>query len=310
VDHVFVVDDACPDHSGEFLLNALGGTDPRLTVIRLSQNQGVGGAVMAGYSAAAERGYDVLVKVDGDGQMEPSLIPYLVAPVLVGEADYTKGNRFFDPESLTEMPLLRIVGNAGLSFLCKLSTGYWHVMDPTNGFTALHARVLPWLHMDKIERRYFFETDMLYRLGIVNAVVADVPMSARYGDEQSHLRAGTALFEFAYKHLTRLSKRIFYIYFLRGFSLGSVFLVASLPLMLGGSIFGLVEWYHSVQTGQVASAGTIMLAAMPTLVGIQLFLSFLALDMSSPSVKPLWQRVACRPCDGPVNAPRSSLGSK
>jgi hypothetical protein len=116
-------------------------------------------------------------------------------------------------------------------------------------------------------------------------------MVAKYADEESHLKVGKALFEFAYKHGTRLLKRIFYTYFLRGFSLGSVFLLASLPLISFGVTFGLLQWYHSVLSGLVASAGTIMLAAMPTLVGIQLFLSFLSLDMSKPVTKPLWLRI-------------------
>ena len=291
VEHIFVVDDACPDDSGAFLLRELGGPDPRLTVIRLDKNEGVGGAVMAGYRAAAEQGFEVLVKVDGDGQMNPDFIPALIAPLLLGDADYAKGNRFFDPDSLTDMPLTRLLGNAGLSFLTKLSTGYWQLMDPTNGFTAVHANVLPWLHLQKIERRYFFETDMLFRLGLVNAVVEDVPMAAKYADEKSHLSVTFALFDFAVKHIARMFKRLFYTYFLRGFSLGSVFLVVSLPMILFGVTFGLLEWVGSVQSGKPATAGTIMLAAMPTLVGIQLLLSFLSLDMSRPDARPLWKRV-------------------
>lgn len=292
VEHIFVVDDACPDGSGAYLLGELGGADPRLTIIRLDKNQGVGGAVMAGYRAAAEKGFKVLVKVDGDGQMDPSFIPILVAPLLLGVADYAKGNRFFDPDSLTDMPLTRLFGNAGLSFLTKLSTGYWHLMDPTNGFTALHAHVLPWLHLHKVERRYFFETDMLFRLGLVNAVIEDVPIAANYSDETSHLNVGFAVFDFGVKHIARIFKRLFYVYFLRSFSLGSVFLVASFPMILFGVTFGLLEWYSSVQSGNAATAGTIMLAAMPTLVGIQLFLSFLSLDMSRPDARPLWRRIA------------------
>lgn len=290
VEHIFVVDDACPDQSGAHLL-AVIGADPRVTVITLPENQGVGGAVITGYRAAAERGFKILVKVDGDGQMEPSFIPYLVDPLLLGDADYAKGNRFFDPEALTSMPMVRLLGNAGLSFLCKISTGYWHVMDPTNGFTALHAEILPWLHLDKVEKRYFFETDLLYRLGLVNAAVVDVPMQAKYEDEESNLHVGKALFEFGWKHLTRLTKRIFYSYFLRGFSLGTVFLLSSIPLLVFGLGFGGWHWYLSLHTRQVASAGTIMLSALPTLVGLQLFLSFLSLDMSKPSQRPLWQRI-------------------
>ena len=291
VEHVFVIDDACPDNSGKVLLDALGGHHPQLTVIRLEENQGVGGAVMAGYIAAAAQKFDILVKVDGDGQMDPSLIPALVNPILCGDADYTKGNRFFDPESLHGMPGMRVFGNAGLSFLTKLSTGYWQVMDPTNGFTALHSQILPWVHLEKIEKRFFFETDMLFRLGLIGAVVQDVPMTSKYDDEESNLSVVASVFEFAYKHMVRLTKRIVYNYFLRNFSLGSMMLVASLPLIVFGLTFGLMEWRHSIDSGIPATAGTTMLAAMPTLVGIQFLLTFLGLDMTRPQLAPLWKRL-------------------
>lgn len=302
VDHVFVIDDACPDHSGRFLTDSLGTQNEQLTVIRLEKNLGVGGAVMAGYQAAQEQGFKILVKVDGDGQMNPSFIPTLIAPLLAGKADYTKGNRFFDPELLQGMPLVRLLGNAGLSFITKLTTGYWHLMDPTNGFTALHADILPWLHTDQIEKRYFFETDVLFRLGLLNAVVQDIPMMSRYADEKSNLSVRKVLFEFGFKHAARLGKRIFYQYFLRDFNLGSLFLIISLPLILFGSSFGLLEWLHSIQTGRAATTGTVMLAAMPTLVGIQLLLSFIALDMSRPAGDPLWKRLSKKP-DASLCAP-------
>lgn len=294
VDHVFVVDDACPEHSGALLQPLFPEGHPCVTVLRLPENQGVGGAVMAGYRLAAEQGYEVLVKVDGDGQMDPAYIPALVEPILSGDADYTKGNRFFDPVTLASMPLARLIGNAGLSFLSKLSTGHWHVMDPTNGYTAIHASVLPWVHLDRVEKRYFFETDLLFRLGIVNAIVLDIPMPARYGDEVSNLRIGQALFDFAGKHLVRIAKRIFYSYFLRGFSLASVFLLTALPLLAFALLFGAYEWHRSIVTGVPATAGSIMLAALPGLVGIQLVLSFFSLDMASLPNKPLWVLLAGR----------------
>lgn len=287
VAHVFVVDDHCPDGSGDAVDAAFGASHPRVTVLRLPRNLGVGGAVMEGYRAAAAAGFRIIIKVDADGQMDPAFIPALAAPIEDGLADYTKGNRFFDPELLRTMPRARLIGNAGLSFLAKLSTGHWQVMDPTNGFTAIHADLLPWLHLERVEQRYFFETDLLFRLGIINAVVQDVPMPARYGDEQSHLRIGQALFEFSGKHLMRLFKRIFYTYFLRGFNLGSVCLLMALPLLLFSLVFGLSEWHRSVSTGIPATAGSIMLAAMPGLIGIQLLLAFFGQDMARTPAIPL-----------------------
>lgn len=114
-------------------------TDPRVTVVKHEKNKGVGGAVMTGYRAAIADGAKVIVKIDGDGQMDPSLLREFVMPILGGEADYTKGNRFYDLSNISRMPAMRLFGNAGLSFLAKLSTGYWNIFDPTNGYTAIHA---------------------------------------------------------------------------------------------------------------------------------------------------------------------------
>src|SRR5690606_26049650 len=115
--------------------------------------------VMAGYLAATTAGADVIVKMDGDGQMDAAALPQLIGPILRGQADYTKGNRFYDLGQIGRMPRMRILGNAVLSFMTKISSGYWDLFDPTNGYTAIHARVLAKLPLRKISQRYFFETD-------------------------------------------------------------------------------------------------------------------------------------------------------
>ncbi len=148
VDRIYVVDDACPEHSGRFTSNCIAAT-PRVRILRHAENRGVGGAVLTGYAAAIEDGVDVIVKVDGDGQMDPRLIPAFVAPIAAGEADYTKGNRFFDLEKVRVMPKMRLFGNAALSFLTKLSSGYWDLFDPTNGYTAIHVAVARHLPLKK-----------------------------------------------------------------------------------------------------------------------------------------------------------------
>ncbi|MBM3188070.1 MAG: glycosyltransferase family 2 protein [Chloroflexi bacterium] len=186
VQRIFVIDDACPEHSGRYVETHCA--DSRVQVICHAQNQGVGGAVMTGYSAAIADGAEVIVKVDGDGQMDPSLIPELIAPILAGEADYAKGNRFYDLDQIRAMPTLRIFGNAVLSLMAKISTGYWYLFDPTNGFTAIHASVAKRLPFAKISKGYFFETDVLFQLNLLRAVVVDVPMDARYKAEVSNLR--------------------------------------------------------------------------------------------------------------------------
>jgi glycosyltransferase involved in cell wall biosynthesis len=281
---IFVVDDCCPESSGEFVKKNC--TDNRVIVLHNLQNQGVGGAVMTGYKAAIEAGVDIIVKIDGDGQMNPRLIPEFVAPIIAGEADYTKGNRFFDLEEIRAMPKIRLFGNAVLSFMTKLSSGYWDLFDPTNGYTAIHADVARHLHFEKISRRYFFETDMLFRLNTLRAVVVDVPMDAQYGDEKSNLKISKIVGEFLFKHSRNFSKRIFYNYYLRDMSLASIELPLGVLLFFSGGGYGIYHWIHSLKEDITTPAGTVMLAALPILIGLQLILSFLAYDIASVPRRP------------------------
>ena len=222
---VYVVDDCCPEGSGDLV--EAHCIDSRVKVIRHQVNGGVGAAVITGYMAALDDGMDIMVKIDGDGQMDPGMVPDFVAPILAGEADYTKGNRFFDLEQIQAMPTIRLFGNAVLSFFNKISSGYWNLFDPTNGYTALHRDVARSLPFARISERYFFESDMLFRLNTLQAVVVDIPMNATYGDEVSNLRISKVAGEFFKKHIKNTCKRIFYNYYLRDLSL------ASLQLPLG-----------------------------------------------------------------------------
>lgn len=285
---IYVVDDACPDDSGKFVEENI--EDERLRVIRHEQNQGVGGAVMTGYQAAIVDGADIIVKVDGDGQMDPRLIPYFVEPILSGEADYTKGNRFYDLEEIRRMPGIRLLGNAVLSLMTKLSSGYWDLFDPTNGYTAIHVDVAKRLPFKKISRRYFFETDMLFRLNTLRAVVIDVPMIAKYGEEISSLNISKVVGEFLYKHTRNFVKRIFYNYYLRDLSLASIELPIGLTMFIFGIIFGGYHWLESSELNMPTPAGTVMLAAMPLLMGLQLILAFLGYDISSVPTRPIHRK--------------------
>ena len=276
---IIVVDDACPEGSGDVVKARC--VDPRVEVIFHPRNLGVGGAVITGYRRAIELSATVIVKLDGDGQMDPALLPSFVAPVLSGDADYTKGNRFYDLRYITRMPAIRLAGNAVLSFLNKFSTGYWDIFDPTNGYTAISAKVAALLPLNRVSERYFFESDMLFRLGTYRAVVRDVPMDARYGDEVSNLKIGKVLPEFLLKHARNFGKRIFYTYYLRDVSAASLELLAGLALVLFGAGYGGWHWWQSVTSGQVAATGVIMLAAMPVLIGLQLLLAFLSYDIAS-----------------------------
>ncbi|MGB7421526.1 MAG: glycosyltransferase family 2 protein [Comamonas sp.] len=285
VETIYAVDDACPEGSGRFI--EANNRDPRVRVLFHEQNQGVGGAVVTAYRAALAENMDVVVKIDGDGQMNPALIPKFIRPIARGKADYTKGNRFYRPESLRGMPRLRLFGNAMLSFITKLSSGYWPIMDPTNGYTAIHAAALRELPLEKLERRYFFESDMLYRLNVIRAVVHDVPMDAVYADEQSNLKVSSVLPEFLAKHVKRFFKRYVYVYLVRDFNLGSVYSLAGAALTTLGLMFGIGQWIHSVSTGRPASSGTVMLAALPLLIGIQFLIAFLHHDVGNVPTEPL-----------------------
>ncbi|QDT93023.1 Undecaprenyl-phosphate mannosyltransferase [Gimesia algae] len=275
---IYIVDDCCPEGSGKLVETTV--TDKRVKVVYHTENQGVGGAVISGYRAAIANGADVIVKVDGDGQMDPRLIPSFVEPILKGEADYTKGNRFYLLEEIRAMPRIRLFGNSVLSFMSKVSTGYWNLFDPTNGYTAIHADVARYLPFRKISKRYFFETDMLFRLNTSRAVVVDVPMHARYEDEVSNLKVSTVVTEFFYKHLRNIIKRIFYNYYLRDLSLASFELIFGLLLFTFGLCFGAYTWIENIAQGVTTSAGTVMLAALPILMGLQFLLAFLGYDIS------------------------------
>ena len=279
VTQIFVVDDSCPEGSGAHVLAAC--QDPRVVVLVHEQNQGVGGAVITGYQHALAMGADVVVKVDADGQMDPALIPQFVAPILEGRADYVKGNRFHNVEDVRTMPTARLIGNAGLSFMTKLSSGYWNVFDPTNGYTAISGLVLSRIPLQKLRRRYFFESDLLFRLGTIQACVFDLPMTAVYADEQSGLNIRRVFLQFLGGNLVNLCKRVFYEYFLRGFSIASLELLVSVAFLLFGVVFGIQGWTESALTRRPATTGTVMLAALPIILGVQLLLSFLAFDIAA-----------------------------
>lgn len=284
VEGVVCVDDACPEGTGDFI--TANNRDPRIVVIRLEKNQGVGGATLAGYAEAVRRGGRILVKVDGDDQMDLGYMGQLVAPILLGEADYAKGNRFTSISHLRSMPSVRVFGNAILSFAAKTSTGYWNIFDPTNGFTAIEATVAKLILEKRVSRRFFFETDLLYRLGTLRAVVRDVPIPARYADEVSNLRVSAIVGPFALKHLRNFLQRVLGQYFVRDFN------AASLELVFGvlGIAFGLAYAAHYVATrapGHAAPAGVVMAAALPIILGAQLLLQAINFDVLNVPTRPI-----------------------
>ncbi len=289
VTKIYVVDDGCPEQSG--IVVQKNCLDPRVEVLFNPTNAGVGGAMITGYAKALTDGVEIIVKVDGDGQHNPKFIPLLIKPIVQGRADYTKGNRFFTLDSVQSMPPIRIFGNAVLSFMAKLSTGYWDIFDPTNGYTAIHAKVLAELPLEKLSKRFFFETDMLFRLYTISAVVADVPMKAIYGDEPSNLRISKVIPEFIFNHAVNCCKRFFYCYLLRSFSVFSIELLLGSAMVITGTTLGLYEWSWYASRAIAAPLGIIMFAVLPTLIGIQFILSFLNWDSRNTPVYPLNRRL-------------------
>jgi glycosyltransferase involved in cell wall biosynthesis len=276
---IYVVDDACPDLTGAFVQDNC--TDKRVRVITQDVNSGVGGAMVTGYQQALKDGHDILVKIDGDGQMNPNLVPKLITPILEKKADYAKGNRFHKIDSVMAMPKSRIFGNVCLSFLSKISSGYWSVFDPTNGFTALHRTAAERLPFESIAKGYFFESDILFRLGMIRAVVEDVPMDAVYGSEVSGMSILKIIPEFIAKHFLNTCKRIYFNYFLRDFGLTSFQFLFGNILLWFGVIFGTTQWYESELSGIPATAGTVVLAALPIILGSQFMISFFNSDIKN-----------------------------
>ncbi len=284
IDMIYCVDDSCPEQSSSIIKKV---KDSRIKLLFHEENQGVGGAVVTGYKAAIEDKMDIIVKIDGDGQMDPALVSLFVDPIINGECDYAKGNRFFRIDDVKSMPKIRLFGNAALSFMTKLSSGYWTLFDPTNGYTAVHTSVLKEIPLKKLAKRYFFESDMLFRLNTVHAVVQDIPMRAIYGEEESQLNILKIIMPFLHGHTRNLLKRIAYNYFLRDFNIASIELFFGVGLLTFGVIFGTWQWLHSIANEVTSSAGTVMLSALPIILGIQFILSFLQYDISSVPKAPL-----------------------
>lgn len=280
VDEIIVVEDAATDDTTE-TLNRI--EDPRLTVVHHTMNHGVGGAMVTGYRHALERGAAVVVKMDGDGQMDPWYLPALLDPILMHGYAYVKGNRFLDGDQLGRMPKSRLVGNFVLTFLTKLASGYWNIFDPQNGFVAIDANVLRRLPLERLARRYFFENDMLIHLNILQARVKDVAIPARYGDERSSMRLGHVCATFPLYLLRRFWYRIYQKYILRDFSPIAVFWITGTLLLSWGTGFGAFTWIRSSWTGHVASTGTVMLSALPLILGFQLALQAIAIEIQESS---------------------------
>jgi len=277
VDYVIVVDDSSRDRTYEICKKV---EDQRLIVLRNPLNLGVGGATTAGFSMALKLDADVVVKMDGDGQMDPRYLKPLIEPLIAGQYSYTKGNRFLHSQALKTMPKIRLFGNFVLTFLTKMTSGYWHIFDPQNGYVAIRKEALQDLSLETLARRYFFENDMLVNLNIYRHRVKDIAMPAIYGNHPSFLKVRRIVLSFPVYLFTRFWYRIYQKYVLRDFSPIALFLLSGLPLVLWGTVFGGYVWWRAIHTGTLTTTGTVMLAVLPFLVGFELILQAMILDIN------------------------------
>ncbi|MDH5719460.1 MAG: glycosyltransferase family 2 protein [Spirochaetia bacterium] len=276
--HIIIVDDACPENSGKIASKV---SRKNLHIIYRKKNGGVGAAMAAGFEKAIQLKLDVVVKIDGDGQMDASQIDKFILPIAKNRADYVKGNRFENTESIRKMPFVRLFGNSLLSFFVKLASGYWNIFDPTNGYTAVRVKTLQKLKLNKIPKGYFYESGMLIRLNIINAVVKDVNLPAIYGDENSSLKISKVIVQFPFKLFFGFAKRILLKYFIYNFNMASVYLLLGLPVFVISIVSGAYFWIKSIKTGIPSSAGTIMLVALPIIISFQMLLQALNIDINS-----------------------------
>lgn len=295
--HIIVVEDCGRDQTGE-VVEELAKADSRIVLIRHERNQGVGGAMVTGFKKALELEAQIVVKLDGDGQMDPDRLTALLRPLIAGEADYAKGNRFHDFRALSQMPPLRRAGNMALSFLTKAAVGYWNCFDPCNGFVAIRSEILAALPLDKIHRSYFFETSMLSRLYLLGAVVKDVPMPARYLGERSSLSISRVLLEFPPKLAGSFARRVLLKNYIYDFSLESLYLIAAFLFLAVGVGYGGWNWLAYARLGDAAPTGTVVIPAMLIILGFQILLSAIGEDLRGVPREPL--------CDGAL-VPHVSL---
>jgi glycosyltransferase involved in cell wall biosynthesis len=276
IDQIIVVDDASTDRTAQVLA---GVEDQRVAIVHHSTNLGVGGAMVTGFQRALNFGADIIVKMDGDDQMDPHYLPELLDPIVNDQYVYAKGNRFLDGDQLGSMPKIRLIGNYALTFLAKLVSGYWHVFDPTNGFVAITASILKKLPLNKLSPRYFFENDMLVHLNVLNAKVKDVAIPARYGQERSSMQLNRIVMTFPVFLFMRFWYRIYQKHVLRQFSPVALFWILGSFLLMWGTAFGALTWAMSIYSGHVATTGTVMLSVLPFFLGFQLALQAVLIEI-------------------------------
>lgn len=282
IDHIILVNDCSPDNTLQ-ILNKIASANGKVSVVSNAKNEGVGGAMLTGFSKAMESGFDVIVKIDGDGQMDCSFIEKMIDKIADG-ADFVKGNRFFDRELLSQMPFIRRLGNIGVGFMVKIASGYYNISDPANGFFCIKTDTVRKTNFNNIAKRFFFESSLLIELYYTGASIKEIPMPAIYADEKSNLSVFKTLVTFPPKLLRAFIRRIALRYFIYDFNIGSLYILFGLPTFLFGVAFGGTKWYQYSLINQTAPTGTIMIAVLAIVLGFQSLLAAAQYDMSAKNM--------------------------
>lgn len=277
---IILVDDASPDKTGE-ILEQLSKENPKVTVIHHSKNQGVGGAMISGFQEAIKQKHEIVIKIDGDGQMNTAYFGQMIKAVTQENYNFAKGNRFFDRKMLRKMPAIRRMGNLGMGFLIKMASGYWNVFDPTNGFFCIQTSTLKRIDFNRLSKRFFFESSLLIELYYTGARIKDIAMPAIYAEEKSNLSVWKTFFTFPPKLFKSFLRRIWLRYFIYDFNIGSLYIFSGIPLFLFGIIFGIVKWVHYAGLHVATPTGTIMIAVISLVLGFQMILSAIQYDIST-----------------------------
>lgn len=280
ISNIIVVNDCSTDDT-DCVLKRITVECKKIIYIKHDKNQGVGGAMITGFSKSLELDSDITIKLDGDDQMDCSYIPKLIQPIREGKADFTKGNRFRDFRALRKMPVLRRVGNLGLSFLIKAASGYWNIFDPANGFIAISKETLQSIDFNKIHKRYFFESSMLIEMYYSNTVIVDIPMKAKYGNEVSNLSVTRTLFEFPPKLIIAFIRRIILKYYVFDFNIASLYTFFGTVFFFSGTIYGIVSFFKYQHLKMGAPTGTVVIPTLLITLGVQLLLSAISFDIGN-----------------------------
>jgi glycosyltransferase involved in cell wall biosynthesis len=278
VDRIFVVDDASTDGTAD---KARAAGDARVEVIAHERNEGVGAAILTGYRRALEEGIDVTAVMAGDNQMEAADLEAIVRPVALGEVDYAKANRLFTGRAWELIPRTRYLGNAVLSLLTKIASGYWHVADSQSGYTAIDRKTLELLDLDRIYRRYGFPNDMLVHLNVVNARVRDVPSRPVYGvGESSGIRLRRVVPAISWLLTKAFFWRMREKYVIRDFHPLVFFYVFGILFSLLGLALGVTVTILRI-LGNDLTVATVVLVALLLMMGLLFTLFAMLFDMES-----------------------------